>query len=153
MGGKWRPWPYSILYIHRMKEKDFRPMSIATTDITFMYLFTYFYPVLSPTRKSFSITSKSLPIHLLATSLILTSAAERPKVVANPIPKARAHESKRTIQLKQILSHIEHYNTIDTKSLESVISLYQHQIVLLYQKISESKTLIVGHQVTFRHPQ
>ena len=84
---KWRPWPYSILYIHRMKEKDFRPMSIATTDITFMYLFPYFYPVLSPTRKSFSITSKSLPIHLLVTSLILTSTAvERPNKDAIPIP-------------------------------------------------------------------
>ena len=62
-------------------------MSIATTDITFMYLFTYFYPVLSPTRKSFSITSKSLPIHLLVTSLILTSTAvERPNKDAIPIP-------------------------------------------------------------------
>ena len=70
-----------------MKEKDFRPMSIATTDITFMYLFPYFYPVLSPTRKSFSITSKSLPIHLLVTSLILTSTAvERPNKDAIPIP-------------------------------------------------------------------
>ena len=84
---RWQPWPYSILYIHRMKEKDFRPMSIATTDITFMYLFTYFYPVLSPTRKSFSITSKSLPIHLLVTSLILTSTAvERPNKDAIPTP-------------------------------------------------------------------
>ena len=61
---------------------------------------------------------------------------EAPKVVANPIPMAKANESKCTIQL---LSHIEHYNSVDTKSLESVGQYHFINIKLSFFALLENK--------------